>query len=39
MLDETNLKFQRIIERLKQGAQPTDTVRNIFVKAKIFEQL
>ena len=39
MLDETNLKFQRIIERLKQGAQPTDTVRNILVKAKIFEQL
>ena len=39
MLDETNLKFQRIIERLKQGAQPTATVRNIFVKAKIFEQL
>ena len=39
MLDETNLKFQRIIERLKQGAQPTETVHNIFVKAKIFEQM
>jgi len=36
---ETHLKFQRIIYRLKQGAQPTDTVRNIFMKAKIFEQL
>ena len=37
--DETHLKFQRIIERLKQGAQPTDTVRNIFTRAKIFDQL
>lgn len=37
--DETNLKFQRIVDRLKQGAQPTDTVRNIFTKAKIFEQI
>jgi len=39
MTDETNLKFQRIVERLKQGAQPTETVRNIFVRAKIFDQL
>tara|TARA_B110000003_G_scaffold72470_1_gene73857 strand:+ start:2161 stop:2403 length:243 start_codon:yes stop_codon:yes gene_type:complete len=39
MSDETHLKFQRIIERLKQGAQPSDTVRDIFVKAKIFQQL
>ena len=37
--DETHLKFNRIIDRLKQGAKPTDTVRNIFVKAKIFEQI
>lgn len=37
--DETHLKFQRIVDRLKQGAQPTDTVRNIFIKAKIFEQI
>jgi len=36
---ETHLKFQRIIDRLKEGAQATDTVRNIFVKAKIFEQI
>lgn len=39
MTDETHLKFQRIVERLKQGAKPTETVRNIFVKAKIFEQI
>ena len=39
MTDETHLKFRRVVERLKQGAQPTDTVRDIFVKAKIFEQL
>jgi len=39
MTDETHLKFQRIVERLKQGAQPTETVRNIFVRAKIFDQL
>jgi small subunit ribosomal protein S16 len=39
MTDETHLKFQRIVERLKQGAQPTDTVRDIFVRAKIFDQL
>jgi len=39
MTDETHLKFQNIITRLKQGAQPTETVRNLFVKAKIFEKL
>ena len=39
MTDETHLKFQRIITRLKEGAQPTETVRNIFARAKIFEQL
>ena len=39
MTDETHLKLQRIVERLKQGAQPTETVRNIFVRAKIFDQL
>jgi len=39
MTDESHLKFQNIISRLKQGAQPTETVHNIFVKAKIFEQL
>lgn len=39
MTDKTHLKFQRIIARLKDGAQPTETVRNIFVKAKVFERL
>ena len=39
MTDETHLKFQRIIERLKQGAQPTETVSNIFAKTKICEQI
>jgi small subunit ribosomal protein S16 len=36
MTDETHLKVQSIITRLRQGAQPTETVRNIFVKAKNF---
>ena len=35
--DETHLKFERIKARLKDGAQPTETVHNIFVKAKIFD--
>ena len=35
MTDETHLKFDRIKIRLDQGAQPTDTVRNIFTRAKI----
>ena len=35
MTSETHLKFGQIILRLNQGAQPTDTVRNIFIKAKI----
>lgn len=37
--DETRLEVPRILERLKSGAQPTDTVRGIFEKANIFEQL
>lgn len=32
---ETHLKLERIVSRLKTGAQPTETVRNIFTKAKI----
>ena len=36
MTDETHLKFERIKARLKDGAQPTETVHNIFVKAKGF---
>ena len=35
MTDETHLKSERIKARLDQGAQPTDTVRNIFTRAKI----
>ncbi len=37
--DETRLNVPAIIERLKQGAQPTDTVRHILEKAQVFEQL
>ena len=29
MTDETHLKFQRIAARLKDGAQPSQTVKNI----------
>jgi small subunit ribosomal protein S16 len=35
MTDETHLKFQRITARLKDGAQPSQTVKNIFKRAKI----
>lgn len=35
MTDETHLKFQRITARLQEGAQPTQTVKNIFIRAKI----
>nr|YP_010930421.1 ribosomal protein S16 [Ochrosphaera neapolitana]WKK50149.1 ribosomal protein S16 [Ochrosphaera neapolitana] len=37
LTDETHLKYTQIIERLKNGAQPTDTVRDILLKAKIFD--
>lgn len=37
--DETRLNVPGIVQRLKQGAQPTDTVRRILEKAKVFEQL
>jgi len=33
--NEINLKFSRIKIRLKQGAQPSNTVANILKKAKI----
>jgi len=39
MTGETKLKPEQIMSRLKTGAQPTETVRNIFTKAKIFEQV
>jgi small subunit ribosomal protein S16 len=35
---ETHLNFDRISKRLETGAQPTDTVRNIFMKAKILPE-
>jgi small subunit ribosomal protein S16 len=37
--DETRLDVPAIIQRLKQGAQPTDTVRSLLEKAQVFEQL
>lgn len=37
--DETRLDVPSIVTRLKQGAQPTETVRGILTKAKVFEQV
>ncbi len=37
--DETRLNVPAIVKRLQQGAQPTDTVRSLLVKAQVFEQL
>ena len=37
--DETRLNVPAIVTRLKHGAQPSDTVRNILTKAKVFEQV
>ncbi|HEY9907052.1 MAG TPA: 30S ribosomal protein S16 [Thermosynechococcaceae cyanobacterium] len=37
--DEVRLKTEAIVQRLKDGAQPTDTVRSILQKANIFEQV
>lgn len=37
--DETRLNVPNIVKRLKQGAQPTETVRRILQKAKVFEQV
>jgi len=39
LTDEIHLKFPQIIARLKQGAQATPTVHNIFLKAKLFDQM
>jgi small subunit ribosomal protein S16 len=36
--DEVQLDIPGIIRRLKDGAQPTDTVRRILEKANVFEQ-
>lgn len=37
--DETRLNVPAIVKRLKDGAQPTDTVRSILRKANVFEQV
>jgi small subunit ribosomal protein S16 len=37
--DEVRLNTEAIIKRLKDGAQPTDTVRSILQKNNIFEQV
>jgi len=37
--DEVRLDVPAIVKRLQQGAQPTDTVRRILVKANVFEQV
>jgi small subunit ribosomal protein S16 len=37
--DEVKLDTPAIVKRLKEGAQPTDTVRSLLEKEKVFEQL
>lgn len=37
--DETRLDVPGIVKRLKEGAQPSDTVRDILTKAQVFEQV
>ncbi|WP_013322191.1 30S ribosomal protein S16 [Gloeothece verrucosa] len=37
--DETRLDVPAIVKRLQDGAQPTETVRSILRKAKVFEQV
>ncbi|ACK65994.1 ribosomal protein S16 [Rippkaea orientalis PCC 8801] len=37
--DETRLNVPGIVKRLKEGAQPTETVRSILQKAQVFEQV
>lgn len=37
--NETRLDVPAIVKRLKDGAQPTDTVRRILEKANVFEQV
>lgn len=36
---EVRLETEALVKRLKQGAQPTDTVRRLLEQAKVFEQL
>ncbi len=37
--DETRLNVPAIVKRLKEGAQPTATVKRILEKALVFEQV
>jgi small subunit ribosomal protein S16 len=37
--DETRLDVPAIVKRLQEGAQPTETVRNILRKANVLEQV
>jgi small subunit ribosomal protein S16 len=37
--DHTHLNVPKIIQLLKQGAKPTDTVNHLLHKAGIFEQM
>ncbi|MBR8831517.1 MAG: 30S ribosomal protein S16 [Chroococcopsis gigantea SAG 12.99] len=37
--DEVRLDVPGIVRRLQQGAQPTETVRSLLTKAKVFEQV
>jgi small subunit ribosomal protein S16 len=37
--DEVRLDIPNIVKRLQQGAQPTDTVRRLLVKANVLEQV
>ena len=37
--DEIRLDVPAIVERLKQGAQPTQTVRRLLEKQNVFEQV
>ncbi len=37
--DETRLNVPAIVTRLKQGAQPSETVRSILRKAQVLEQV
>ena len=37
--DETKLDVPAIVKRLKEGAQPTETVRSILRKSKVYEQV
>lgn len=36
---ETRLDVPRIVQRLKDGAQPSETVRSLLNKAQVFEQV